>query len=251
MSCNRDKSISEITTNDIHNLLNNLEHPTVSKKYLTLNAVKAVFRYARNSHLLLTDPAESIHLPYPVSKGRTRFSQTELVSLKQSFLHTLLPDLFLFALVSGLSLKECAALKPSNINLASGEVAIHSRISFTRGADCTSRLEPVPFPRIICPPEPALALIRNLINNSDDCIFQSQDGRILHPHLMSSSHQIIRYHSGLHHFVNHHMEQNFVIRCLEKGVDSTSLEEYYGLRPGRILMAYTTYNAEGDFMPLL
>lgn len=228
-------SISKIQKPDILAFRESLRASEISvwTIYAIMNILNHIFIFAMQNHLLLSNPCSGIKTPHgPISMPKHRFSDDEVARLKSAFLKCSIPKLFYTALYSGLPMGELAALLKSNINYDTGEVCISHYMTVSRNR---SYIVECKRPRTITLPESSFQQILSASEDSDDYVFINKkniSNAFVTANNINYALGIIRNESSIPDIKRQYFQDNFILRCLDAGVDFISLEKYYGFTAG-------------------
>lgn len=229
-------SITEDDLWDLHNhLLQNSKSP--SSRNVMMIYVKMIMGYAQVNNIIETNPAAGFPLE-PVRSCPSRvFSLEECEALLRSFECTMFTNLFRFAYYSGLRFPECLAIKVHEFDPTTNMVTISEVMDVSVCNQTTT--EPAPSPRQVhlndlaaqcLLDELELRQFKTLSPDVGDYIFSSDNGKLMTYRSCRQSRETIQRESGIDDFSFKDLRDNFLLRCVQEGVDEITLAQYFGIK---------------------
>ena len=231
-------SISSIQKPDVLTFREALKASGLSVRtiYGIMNILNHIFIFAMQNHLILINPCSEVKTPYgSISMPEHKFSDEEVTRLKLAFPKCSIPKIFFTALYSGLPLGELAALRKSDISYDTCEISISRYMTIRKSRNCIvdcKRPRTIPLPLSSFQ---QIAAASEDSDDSDDYVFINKNNTsyaFVTADNINSALGIIRIESGIPDVKRQSFQDNFIIRCLDAGVDFVSLENYYGYPVG-------------------
>lgn len=236
-------AISDIAYSDINDVLDNIEY--CDKKYYTFCLMNQIYRFALELRIIVNNPCEGIHVPFRQRNPFRELSDDQINALFNAFTSIPFPEIYYFAMVSGLPFNECAALDRSNIDIETGVCNIYWQWRQKNGSKYRSERVISPRKRRIVLPLPCVRYLQNYIYRSNnDLLFPSKKNSLLTKNDIQECLLIIHHRTNMTGFTNDRMRENFIFRCLQSEIDMATLEEYYGYRPGFFLTSEKMVSAQ-------
>ena len=228
-------SIGTITKQDVLKYRESLREYglAVQTIYTIMQYLNHIFVFAMQNHLILSNPCSEIKTPYgKLAMPERRFTDNEVVRLKAAFPKCTIPKLLDVALSSGIPMGELAVLQKQDIHYDTGEISIARQMVLRMGR---SQIIDCKRPRTIAPPASAFQQITEAAQDSGNYVFAYKNGTsydFIAYTTISTALDKIRLESGIPDIKRQSFQDNFIVRCLDAGVDFVSLENYYGFPVG-------------------
>ena len=211
---------------------------SANKLYLFFDDLKRIFRYAQRNLILISNPCQDIKIPYQWDKRCRHFSAAEVAALHLGFSKCELQELFVFSFISGLPIRESAALKTGSVDLTTGICQITEEVHYNRCRHYCSELVPAKNQRVITLADECVNYLKTVEQNEVGIFFPGTNHELITQSDISACLMTIQHYSGISDFTVHQMVENYIYECLNIGVDTVSLEEYYGYGCGYINNAF-------------
>jgi site-specific recombinase XerD len=198
--------------------------------------LKSVLTFAYSNHLLPDNPSNYIAIKVDRRHQLRQFSEDECKMLLMSFDSVYLRNLYRFVYFSGISIRESAALHLSDYHPDSRTLDVSHVLNYRQNKDVY--IGPNKMPRqIIIPSEAAVCIEDELENRAQksiaeeasNLIFTERSGNIINMRNFIYCNGVIKKKSAVNDFRPLYLRDNFLLRCLNEGVDDRSLERYLGI----------------------